>query len=114
MDQLVQNVRAREWAEMIRQQKASNLTVADWCKANNLGTNTFYYRQRKLRRMAVESSPKFVEIKTSDVSSKEVNPVSKDIENSTASIHFGDTLIRLTNDASPELVTAIVKALHAE
>ena len=77
MDQLVQNVRAKEWAEMIRQQKASNLTVVDWCKANNLGTNTYYYRQRKLRRMAVESSPKFVEIKASDVSSKEVNPVPK-------------------------------------
>ena len=47
MDPLVQNVRAKEWAEMMRQQKASNLMVTDWCKANNLGTNT-YYRQCKL------------------------------------------------------------------
>ena len=62
MDQLVTTVRTKQWADMIRKQKASNLTIADRCKENHLGTNAFYYRQRKLRRMAAETSLEFVEI----------------------------------------------------
>lgn len=99
---------------MIRKQKASNLTIADWCKENHLGTNAFYYRQRKLRRMAAETSPEFVEIGVPDTASEEADHMPQNLDNSTASIQLGDAEIRLTNSASPELIAAIVKAFHVE
>ena len=125
MNQSTVDERASEWLEMLRLQKESHLTVTDWCKENHLGRDAFYYRRQKLNRMGIgdidiyarkrsEESFEFVEVSAVDPATAESEPASEKVDISTASIQFGDTIIRLTNAASPELITAIVRACHAE
>lgn len=125
MNQPTVDQRASEWLEMLRLQKESHLSVNDWCKENHLGPDAFYYRRRQLNRMGIgnidiharkrsDTSPEFVELPAVKPAIGEIKPGSERLEASTASIQFGDTIIRLTNAASPELITAIVRACHAE
>ena len=43
------------WGGMIRQQKASGLSVKSWCAENGVSENTYYYRLRKIRQRACVS-----------------------------------------------------------
>jgi len=125
MNQSTFDERASEWLEMLRLQKESHLSVNDWCKENHLGRDAFYYRRRQLNRMGIgdidihalkrsDASPEFVELSAVESTTSESEPALGGFESCTASIQFGDTMIRLTNAASPELITAIVRACHAE
>ena len=42
-------VRVRQWAEMIRCRNESGLTVADWCERNGVKLKTYYYRLKRVR-----------------------------------------------------------------
>ena len=37
-------VKLKQWAEMIRQRNESGLTVAQWCTENGVNQKTYYYR----------------------------------------------------------------------
>ena len=50
-----QEVRLKEWAEQIERQKASGLTMQQWCAENNVDPRTFYYRRRKVREQCPET-----------------------------------------------------------
>ena len=52
-----QEVRLKEWAEQIEQQKASGLTVQQWCAENNVNPKTYYYRLRKVQQHCSLSLP---------------------------------------------------------
>lgn len=38
----------RQWEENILKQRQSKLSIASWCRQNNLGAHVFYYWQSKL------------------------------------------------------------------
>ena len=38
-----QDVKLRQWAEMIQQRKESGLTVSQWCEMNGVNYKTYYY-----------------------------------------------------------------------
>lgn len=117
MNQSTVDERASEWLEMLRLQKESHLSVNDWCKENHLGPDAFYYRRRQLNRMGIgdidiharkrsDASPEFVELSAAEPTTSGSAPALGSFESCTASIQFRDTMIRLTNAASPELITA--------
>ena len=43
-----------EWKEIITTARESGLTDKDWCMANDVSINTFYYNVRRLRMHACE------------------------------------------------------------
>ena len=45
-----QEVKLRQWAEMIQQRKESGLTVSQWCTENGVNIKTYYYRLQKVRQ----------------------------------------------------------------
>ena len=45
MQQIVTQVRARKWMEMIHAQKESGLSIQRWCKENNISEHNYYYRK---------------------------------------------------------------------
>lgn len=49
-------MRLREWSEMYRAYQESGKTVAVWCSEQKLSVKTFYYRLRKVRESALEST----------------------------------------------------------
>lgn len=110
MNQLTTNVRNQKWLAMIRDQKASGLTIAEWCRTNHVSQHCYYYRQQKLRELFGSEIPMFAELQPP------VPPADTDLDNtdSVASISSGRTTVHLTNQASEELISRIVRALNAQ
>lgn len=44
------------WAEMIHTCKSSGLTTVEWCRQNDIGIKTYYYRYKRVKEAALESS----------------------------------------------------------
>ena len=56
MDQvtLVKNqMRARNWQELIQARQDSGQTVVSWCRENNVNIKTYYYWLHKLRQQEI-------------------------------------------------------------
>jgi hypothetical protein len=43
-------VKLKQWVEMIQQRNESGLTVTDWCKENGINLKTYYYRLKRVRQ----------------------------------------------------------------
>lgn len=90
----VRNLQMQSWANDLRDQKASGLTVAQWCQQHNLSKNTFNYRVKALKKAAVSSlSPRIVEITphpAPEVSSSSEGDITLTINDVTARIHSAD------------------------
>ncbi len=57
-----QEVRLREWAEQIKAQQESGMTVTAFCAENGINLKTYYYRLRKVEEQCMESEPAIVPI----------------------------------------------------
>jgi hypothetical protein len=42
-------VRMAGWAAMVKQRSEGGLTVKEWCAANDVSVNAYYYRLRQMR-----------------------------------------------------------------
>ena len=42
-------LRLQQWAQQIEACQQSGLPVTEWCNANNIRTNTYYYRLKQVR-----------------------------------------------------------------
>ncbi len=93
-----QEVRLREWAAQIEAQRASGLSVKEFCEANGLTTKTYYYHLRKVREGCVASAPSIV-------------PVSVPRNNSVIRIEKNGLTITLPTDILPETLTSLVHEL---
>lgn len=56
MDRSSYQVRINQWASIIQAQASSHMNKTEWCRENGITVRTFYYWQRKLRNMILESS----------------------------------------------------------
>ena len=43
------NIRLQEWNRQIEEQKASGLSVQEWCQQHSIKPKTYYYHLRKVR-----------------------------------------------------------------
>ena len=91
-------LRLQEWAEQIKSQQSSGLTVREWCAENGINAKTYYYRLRKVREQFMEDSPSIV-------------PVS--VPRSSENIHIekNGLQISLPADISSETLLALVHEL---
>lgn len=55
--QVKSQLRLQQWAEQIDQCQSSHMSVTDWCNANGIATNTYYYRLKKVREHTLEYLP---------------------------------------------------------
>ena len=62
-----QEYRLQVWSGMIRQQKASGLSVKSWCMENGVSENTYYYRLRKIRQIACTTLEQMQEVTLAEV-----------------------------------------------
>lgn len=48
-------LRLQQWAQQIDECQNSGLSVAEWCEANSIRTNTYYYRLKRVREHALKN-----------------------------------------------------------
>ncbi len=53
---LLHQAKLKEWASRFVDQKASGLSVAEWCKQNKLSQYKFFYWKRLLKEEAIEQA----------------------------------------------------------
>ena len=106
--------RLEKWNEAICAQKASGLTIKDWCAENGVNPNTYYYYLRRIRDVMLESSgPRLVEMKADaeDAAPKAADPVSGGFH-PLVTVRVRDCLIGVGETASPELISAVLEAVR--
>ena len=50
------NIRLQEWNRQIEEQRASNLSVQEWCQQHNINSKTYYYHLRRVREEILKQS----------------------------------------------------------
>ena len=110
MNELVQ-VRMNSWAAMVKARNESGMTIRDWCAANGVSRDAYYYRLRQLRKYMInklpeeekESASQFVQIRKPESSS-----------GVSVRIRHGDTVIEIDNQAGDHLLNFLKEVLiHA-
>lgn len=56
MDTNTAIIRYQNWIDIFREWADSGMTKRDFCREKNIHEKTFFYYQRKVRRMAAESA----------------------------------------------------------
>ncbi len=52
---VIHQAKLNDWANTIREQQASSLNVAKWCRYNGIAKAKFYFWKRKLKIQFVEA-----------------------------------------------------------
>lgn len=68
MDKSAYQVRIDQWKVLIHDQAVSNMTKSAWCRENGISPRKFYYWQRKLRNLFLESASQLPELPSSGTS----------------------------------------------
>ena len=110
-----EQVRYAEWARQYEEQKASGLSVTEWCKENGINPSTYYHRLRKIREVfcdkyvePIEKTEAFQSEKTSIVPLKK--PVAKADE---ITIAYGGVKMCVMGEISAEKLSAIIGVLRS-
>ena len=118
MDRSSHQVRMEQWASIIHNQASSNMTKVAWCKENNISLRQFFYYQRKLRDLAIESqhtlpqslssSANFCELSIPD---NEPEPLPS-AQTSDITIEINGCLIHIDDSVSPHLLRTVIEVLR--
>lgn len=101
-----------QWLPIIKECKASGMTVKSWCQQNNVNEKQFYYWQGKIRNVASKSLPvttqqsQFVPL-----SIPATKPTYHEGFIPTMVIRVGSAAIELSEQVQPELLSSVLKVL---
>ena len=97
-------VKLKQWSEMIRCRNESGLTVSEWCRQNDINPKTYYYRLKCVRNEV------YNEIEQHDIvpvlPKEEPDPSAEKIE-----ISVGDVKITLPDTFNPETLRRLLVVL---
>ena len=104
------------WADLIREQQASTLTVSEWCESKQISRDQYYYWKRKIKDRFVESQlPDIVPLSV-PVSQQCFTSCTTDVPTlprpSSIKIYINDFSIEVGYDTSERLLTKVIKAVR--
>lgn len=105
---VTKNVGLQQWTTIIQDCRASGQTVDDYCSANNLSRNAYYYWLRKIKEAMIgQSEGRFTEVKPGFANISIHEPHSSSI-----SICIGDAIIHVTEPTSGDLLQMVIEAVR--
>lgn len=126
---LLHQARLNEWITRFADQKASGLSVTDWCLQNNISKYKFFYWKRLLKDEAVtQMLPEIVPLAmpasvpvvpsapapsiTADTASATRTSCTTFTPNSCARVYINGMTIELDSSASESFIHTIIKAVR--
>ena len=116
--QVKQQIRLQEWAQEIEACQASGLTVAEWCKKNNIKTKNYYYHLKVVREHSLATLPEELKAKMQEETKSEPVVFKKlEVEEPVAKttapivIHLKDSIVVVPSGMSSETLEAVLLAL---
>ena len=124
----IHQARLNEWVIRLSDQKASGLSVADWCERNNFSVYQYFYWKRQLKTQAVKQMlPDIVPISLEPIpyeplshESTNLAPMTQ-VQNTTlascttcscARVLINGISIELDSSASEEFIRTLIKAVR--
>ena len=112
-------LRLQQWAKIIADCQASDMTVVAWCKANNINIKSYYYWLRKVRNHTLEQMPQLTEnlpVPTEDdpVTFKRLD-IQTPVPEAAAAviIRLPNATVEVSEGTSQQTVQAVLMALQA-
>ena len=112
-------LRLQQWAKIIADCQASDMTVVAWCKANNINIKSYYYWLRKVRNHTLEQMPQLTEnlpVPTEDdpVTFKRLD-IQTPVPEAAAAviIRLPNATVEVNEGTSQQTVQAVLMALQA-
>lgn len=92
-----------DWRELIEQQIASNLSVAEFCKQHSLAQTYFYKRKSDLKKLAKKpQASSFIKVS---------KPLVNDYQNVSIKVQHKQSQLSLPVSVSPSWLAEFIKAL---
>ena len=111
--EVAQQYRMNEWAQRIREQKASGLSIAAWCAQNDIGRHQFFYWQRRLREAVCEELA--VRAETSIGVPQTFAEIKLQAEATGAIVvRLNGAEVEIRNGTSPELAASVLHAIKTK
>lgn len=106
-----EEVRLKQWMEIIKECRESGEPVTKWCKNHNISEPSYYYYLKKIREKACELMP--VDAGTQFVPVQVEKQITKNAATSTSSVVFikGDLRIEISNDIDSSLLNNLMRNL---
>ena len=105
-------LKLQEWAEQVKAQQESGMTIQAWCKANNVPTSTFSIHQRKVREAVLDVN-KDLSMANTAINMAHVQLMEPPKDNMQGDIHisFNGIDIAINSAASFDQATRILEVL---
>ena len=105
--------RLEKWNAAICAQKASGLTIKEWCEENGINSNTYYYYLRRIRDAMLGSfGPRLVEMEFPAADLPAGKSASPDSFPPQITITLRDCVIGIGETASPELISSVLEVVR--
>ncbi len=102
-----------EWATMIRTQRESGLSVAKFCRQNNINQQAFYrHRNRIELKTLQEDVEEFVKVNANQEASHDIPSTSID-RTPSISLTIGHISLTLCDRTSPQWVAQLIREVNA-
>ncbi len=123
---LIHQVKLNEWASLLADQKASGLTVEDWCLQNNVSKDQYFYWKRQLKdELVTKALPEIVPLALPAAPDPEPQlPTAKDSNGksctscstfptaSCARVYINGMTVEFDSAASDTLIKSVLKAVR--
>ena len=113
------NYRINQWTQIIRECRSSGQTVKVWCAEKGIDPKKYYYWLSQVRKAATQALPATTNdssIVPIHLSKSELTvPVPAHTTGSNdvvATISIGNVLVQLSNQASPDFILNVMKAMQ--
>ena len=118
---LLHQVKLNEWASRFADQKASGLSVTEWCRQNHFNKDQFFYWKRLLKDEAVtQMLPEIVPLAIPTSPDPTPNPTTRPTctscstftPNPTARVFINGITIEIDSNASESFIRNLIKAVR--
>ena len=104
------NIWLQEWNRQIEEQKASGLSVQEWCIQNGINLKTYYYHLRKVREKFLRSG-KAENTQAQIEAERSVVPILTTLSDRNITIEKNGMRITLPESISADILIAVVAKL---
>ena len=116
MEKYVQDIRIKQWCELIEAANRSGVPRKEWLKEKGISKDAYYYWQRKVRRYYAEQNGLMPAVASTDKVSLVEVPVARTTpgmpESPAAIIRIGSMAIEISPNATAEFMESLGRMIR--
>ena len=118
VQKMTQEIRIKQWVDIIRECRNSGMTNKSWCEEQGVNLKSYYYWQRKVRRIAGEKYA-MVQSSKNPIACEDAKPVFTEMrlpkyETTTPAVtlRIDSAVLEIQNEAERTTIENVLQALR--